>query len=115
MTIVDTWTVDELVASVGSVDRSAAIKALTTWVDLGVLKDEGGNRYRLLEVAEDGSATSSGAPRPGTLRILGRFGYGTDGASARVIEEVPAVLTVEQQQAEQMKVYWKVRVELFLL
>ena len=26
-----------------------------------------------------------------------------------VIEDVPAVLTVQQQQAEQMKVYWKVR------
>ena len=29
--------------------------------------------------------------------------------SAVVIEDVPAVLTVQQQQAEQMKVYWKVR------
>lgn len=107
---VDTWTVDELVTSVGSIDRSAAIKALTTWVDLGVLKDEGGNQYRLLEVAEDGSATSSGAPRPGMLRIPGKYDSDTDIAPARVIEEVPAVLTVEQQQAEQMKVYWKVRV-----
>ncbi|KZT73754.1 hypothetical protein DAEQUDRAFT_754204 [Daedalea quercina L-15889] len=88
----DTWTVDELIARVGSVDRSAAIKSLTTWVDMGVLKEEISNQYVLLEVAEDGSSVSTGGapPRP-----------------ARVIEEVSAVLTVEQQQAEQMRVYWK--------
>ena len=115
MALVDTWTVDELVAVVGSIDRAAAIKALTTWVDLGVLKDEGGGLYRLLEVAEDGSATSSSVPRPGTLCVCGKYDDDTDCALVRVVEEVPAVLTVEQQQAEQMKVYWKVCARALLL
>ena len=108
MALVDTWTVDELVSAVGSIDRAAAIKALTTWVDLGVLKDEGGSLYRLLEVAEDGSATSSGVPRPGMYCVSSKYADDTDLEPVRVVEEVPAVLTVEQQQAEQMKVYWKV-------
>ncbi|KAH9841592.1 uncharacterized protein C8Q71DRAFT_737818 [Rhodofomes roseus] len=82
----DTWTVDELIARVGSVDRPAALKALATWVDMGVVKEGAPNQYILLEVAED-AATH---PRP-----------------TRMVEEAPAVLTVEQQQADQMKVFWK--------
>jgi len=33
----------------------------------------------------------------------------TAGSRVALVEEEPAVLTVQQQQAEQMKVYWKVR------
>lgn len=44
---------DKLIDQVGSsVDRAAALKALLTWVDLGVLKEEGENTFSLLEVAE---------------------------------------------------------------
>jgi hypothetical protein len=39
-------------------------------------------------------------------------GMTTAGSRAALVEEQPAVLTVQQQQAEQMKVYWKVRVDL---
>ena len=48
------WTINELIAGVGSVDRTAAVKALLTWVDLGVLKEDG-DTFRLLEVAEEQS------------------------------------------------------------
>ncbi|OSX59891.1 hypothetical protein POSPLADRAFT_1149567 [Postia placenta MAD-698-R-SB12] len=88
----DLWTVDELIARVGSVDRTSALRALMTWAEMGVLKEDGDNRYRLLEVAEDGSSSGSrpAPPKP-----------------AQIIEDVPAVLTVQHQQAEQMKIFWK--------
>ncbi|TBU44447.1 hypothetical protein BD309DRAFT_958345 [Dichomitus squalens] len=84
----DTWDVAELAAEM-KVDKTAAIKALLTWVDLGVLKEEDVNHYKLLEVAEEAPAGTKTVSRP-----------------AVVIEEVSAVLTVQRQQAEQMKVYW---------
>ncbi|OBZ71191.1 Anaphase-promoting complex subunit 2 [Grifola frondosa] len=88
----DTWTVDELVNKIGSIDRSSALKALATWVDLGVLKEDDNSQYKLLETADaSGSGSRTAAPRP-----------------ANIMEDAPAVLTVQQQQAEQMKVYWKV-------
>ena len=37
----------------GSIDRSAALKALITWVDLGVLTEDTEDTFRLLEVAEE--------------------------------------------------------------
>ena len=48
------------------VDSTAAIKALLTWVDLGVLKEEDVNHYKLLEVAEEAPAGTKTVPRPGT-------------------------------------------------
>ncbi|KAI0953198.1 hypothetical protein AcW1_007481 [Taiwanofungus camphoratus] len=86
----DVYTVDELVVKVGSVDRSVALKALMTWVDMGVLREDGGNRFKLLEVAEGGTNAKITSSRP-----------------VPIMEEVPAVLSVQQQQAEQMRVYWK--------
>ncbi|KAI8971172.1 ubiquitin-protein ligase [Trametes punicea] len=85
----DTWTIDELVAEFKSVEKTAIVKALTTWIDLGVLKDEDENRYRLLEIAE---ATRSGSKVP---------------ARPPPMVEEPPPLTVQRQQAEQMTVFWK--------
>ncbi|KAG6894110.1 hypothetical protein C0992_007462, partial [Termitomyces sp. T32_za158] len=85
------WTVDELIEGVGSVDRSAALNALLTWVDRGVLKEDTEGTFRLLEVAEEPSAGSSRLARP----------------VAPSAPELPPVQSVQQQQAEQMKVYWK--------
>lgn len=62
----DEWTMDELIAQVGSVDRAVARKALMTWVDLGVLK-ENETAWKLLERAEAGSASNVTASRSGTL------------------------------------------------
>jgi hypothetical protein len=36
--LVDKWTLEELIVGVGDIDRSAAFKALVTWVNMGVLR-----------------------------------------------------------------------------
>ncbi|OCH91244.1 hypothetical protein OBBRIDRAFT_887137 [Obba rivulosa] len=87
----DIWTIDELTTRVRSIDRISAAKALATWVDMGVLKAGGDSVYRLLEVAEEVPTSSSAA----AIQHL------------PAVEEVPTIMTVQQQQAEQMKVYWK--------
>ena len=46
------WTLDTLISRVGSVDKSSALKALGTWVDLGVIKEDMEHSFRLLEHAE---------------------------------------------------------------
>ncbi|KAF8627672.1 hypothetical protein AX15_004309 [Amanita polypyramis BW_CC] len=85
------WSIDELKEAVGSIDRSAAFKALITWVDLGVLKEDIEDTFRLLEVAEEHSAE----PR--------------ERRAVPVIPDVPPVASAQQQQAEKMRVYWRVR------
>ena len=63
------WTLEDLISSVGSIDRGAAIKALSTWVDHGVLKEDPENTFILLEKAE-------GDPDVGMTRearVLGSF------------------------------------------
>ncbi|GJE99308.1 Anaphase-promoting complex subunit 2 domain-containing protein [Phanerochaete sordida] len=87
----DEWSVPELVEKVGSIERPQAIKALVTWVELGVLKEDSPDHYRLLKTAEEsGSAAKSSGKQP-----------------TAVVEELPPVVTVQQQQAEQMRVFWK--------
>ena len=96
----DVWTVSDLIERVGPLERSAALKALLAWVDRGVLREESNGvdvqRFRLLEHAPTGAGA---AP----------VGMATAGSRAALAEDQPAVLTVQQQLAEQMKVYWKVR------
>jgi anaphase-promoting complex subunit 2 len=94
------WTVNDLAARVGMIERSTALKALFAWVDRGVLREETDSVdeqcFRLLElVPEDSGAASMGMTAAGSRPVL--------------TEEEPAMLTVQQQQAEQMKVFWKVR------
>lgn len=86
----DVWTVDELVLRSGSVNRNAAVKALATWVDMHVLKEESEGIFRLLSVAE--GPTPGGRPQALKPAETG---------------ELPPVMSVQQQQAEQMKMYWK--------
>ncbi|KAF8816437.1 hypothetical protein BYT27DRAFT_7221469 [Phlegmacium glaucopus] len=78
------WTSEELISSIGSIDRGAAIKALATWVDHGVLKEDPENTFILLEKAEGGLD-----------------------AGVSTIPENPPISSIQQQQAEQMRVYWK--------
>lgn len=107
---------DRLIDRVGSsVDRAAALKALLTWVDLGVLKEEGENTFSLLEVAE--TAVPGAYVRESragndffesTSHLLTAF------IVANAAMELPSAPSVQQQQAEQMKIYWKVRAWLLL-
>ncbi|KAJ7214102.1 hypothetical protein GGX14DRAFT_392871 [Mycena pura] len=52
------WTMDELIDGVGAVGRAAALRALITWIDLGVIKEDEVNTFRLLEVAEEAAPSS---------------------------------------------------------
>ena len=71
--LIGTWTLDELALRVGSIDRSAAVKALMTWIDLGVLKEESENTFKLLEMVDDGTADPRAmAPKPGKLLSRGQ-------------------------------------------
>ena len=56
---------EELIPGVGSVGRSAALKALLTWVELGVLKEDVEGTFRLLEIEEEPSAVDNEHMRPG--------------------------------------------------
>lgn len=65
-TSLDVWTVDDLIAALGSIDRSAAIRALSTWVELGVLKEDSKDQYRLLKSQAETDASI--IPRSGARR-----------------------------------------------
>ena len=52
--------------SVGAIDKSSALKALMTWVDLGVLKEVSEDTFQLLELSEEVSATTEGVVPTGT-------------------------------------------------
>lgn len=114
--LTDTWTIDDLISRVGSVDRTAAIRAVMTWMDLGVLKEGADNQYVLLEVAQEsfssGSKHHPPKPRMFCIVVPKLWLLNAPCCLAQIIEESPAVLTVQQQQAEQMKVFWKVRYDL---
>ncbi|KAF8489248.1 ubiquitin-protein ligase [Russula emetica] len=94
----EVWTVNDLIERVGPIERPVALKALLAWVDRGVLREENDEadmqRFRLLE-----SAPTDGGSLPA--------GMTTAGSRVGLSEEQPTLLTVQQQQAEQMKVYWK--------
>jgi anaphase-promoting complex subunit 2 len=67
------WMVNDLIAAVGSVGRSAALKALLMWVDHGVLKEDEEGIFRLLETAEERSASASDHIRQGQWAVLHRL------------------------------------------
>lgn len=74
---------------VGKVSKSAALKALLTWVDHGVLKEDSENTFVLLEVAEV-------AVQRERTRLA-------------VAEQEASTTPEQQQQSQQLMVYWKVR------
>ena len=96
----EVWTVNDLIERVGPIERPVALRALLAWVDRGVLREENDEAdmqcFRLLE-----SAPTDVGSVP--------LGMTTAGSRVALAEEQPTVLTVQQQQADQMKVYWKVR------
>ena len=122
------WTLEDLITSVGSINRSAALKALATWVDHGVLKEDPENMFRLLEKAEEGDGDAGrGLIRDARMlglcslycSLLAPFFLIRGGKLmvicylASAVPENPAISIVQQQQAEQMRVYWKVSISFF--
>jgi len=85
----DTWLVDDLAARLGNVDITSVDKALEFWMDQGVIKSIGNKEYKVLEIAEEKRKTVARPARRSSL----------DGA--------PAATKAEEQQAEQMRVYWQ--------
>ena len=95
------------------VDATAVRRALDTWTDQGVIREEvvaPETRYVLVEKAGEIPASSSRplAPRHGEYLRSPRCRIAYRGNSLAVIEEPAApVVTPQQQEAEQMRVYWK--------
>lgn len=56
----------------GSMESTAIIKALGTWIDLGILKEEGEDVYRLLNTAEEGDQGHRPSTRPGKHQSVRR-------------------------------------------
>ncbi|KDQ25445.1 hypothetical protein PLEOSDRAFT_1113443 [Pleurotus ostreatus PC15] len=85
------WTLDDIAKRVGLSQPNILSKAVNTWLDLGVLASAGEGIYRVLEVsAGKGAEAKDHVHRPTTVEV-----------------EMPPVVSVQQQQAEQMRVYWK--------
>lgn len=89
----DSWNLQGLIDAL-AVDRAALVKGLATWANMGVLKETSENSFVLLETKEDmeedddrGFAPPPPGPSSSTLPTQ----------------------SVQEQQAEKMRVYWKVR------
>jgi len=95
------------------VDEPMMAKALNKWVNMGVIKEEEGGGFVLLEVQKEGGAKPP-TSRQGTVLQKIPVERLVDNR-LDVVEEAPSVMTVERQQAEQMKVYWRVCVGFRLL
>ena len=95
------------------VDATAVRRALDTWTDQGVIREEvvaPETRYVLVEKAGEIPASSSRplAPRHGEYLWSPRCRIAYRDNPLAVIEEpVAPVVTPQQQEAEQMRVYWK--------
>ncbi|KAJ7621878.1 hypothetical protein DFH06DRAFT_1340882 [Mycena polygramma] len=113
------WTVDELIGGAGAVDRTAALKALITWIDLGVLKVDKENTFRLLEVTEEASRpraapaaveaptvtatqTAAGRSNAVVLEVHRRDAHERAVASARLNPDDAAVCAGYDQTVEQL-------------
>lgn len=84
-----------LASRTGLTEHILVSKELATWVDLGVLREDAEDgQYTLLEIAEE---------------RVDRKGKSVAARGTEADEEPEAVSDVQQQQAEQMKVHWKVR------
>ncbi len=89
-------------------------KAIGTWLDLGVLAAVGEGVYRVLEVsaAGNGAEAKDHAHRPSEWTNIAICNKLITVTATTVEVEMPPVVSVQQQQAEQMRVYWKVRASL---
>ena len=110
------WVLDDLIKAVGLVDRSASFEALSTWVDHGILIEDPEFTFNLLERADLGcfDARERDPSRLGMFFFcLFALEHALTVLPATLMDN-PPLLSVQQQQAEQMRVYWKVHSAVFL-
>lgn len=95
----DVWKLEDLMQAVGNVDRSSAVKALSTWANMGVVKEQEDGTFILLEHAEEDT---------GMMVDGGLGGGGDSGAGGGGGGSLPPPPSAAQQQAAQMQVHWNV-------
>lgn len=93
----DVWKLEDLMQAVGNVDRSSAVKALSTWANMGVVKEQEDGTFILLEHAEEDT---------GMMVDGGLGGGGDSGAGGGGGGSLPPPPSAAQQQAAQMQVHW---------
>ncbi|KIM41159.1 hypothetical protein M413DRAFT_28224 [Hebeloma cylindrosporum] len=98
------WVLEDLTEAVVPVDRSPSLKAM--WVDHGVLTEDPEFKFNLLERADMGGFAAA------RKRDLSRLYAYLSSSVANCIGTVRSWFTScdcngQQQQAEQMRVYWK--------
>jgi anaphase-promoting complex subunit 2 len=91
---IDSWNLDGLLEAL-AVDRAALVKGLATWANMGVLKETSENSFILLETKDEMDEDED-------------RGYGPPPPGPASSSTVPTQST-QDQQAEKMRVYWKVR------
>lgn len=85
----EVWSSDDIGKELGGVDVPSVDKALEYWMDHGVVKSLGNKQFQLLEVAEERKQSSTRPVR-------------------KAVEESPGhMVEAEDQEAEQMRVYWQ--------
>ncbi|KZS92899.1 hypothetical protein SISNIDRAFT_474501 [Sistotremastrum niveocremeum HHB9708] len=82
------WSMDEISVKLGQLDHVTVQKGLLTWIEHGVVSDQGDNTFRLLEQASTSDVRPAARPMD-------------------IIEDTSPVVTTEQQQADQMRIYWQ--------
>jgi len=123
------WTLDELREGVGGVDKGSVLKALLTWIDLEVMEEiegEGGTPlFKVIEALGERNGAcdtgqKEGKTRQGELKkcfFLFKCLTVTTAVAAQAHTQessIPPVASVQQQQTEQMRMYWKVCTHLVL-
>ena len=117
----DEWTVDDLSKALQA-DATSIRKANLTWLEHGVLreKDSSGLAYVVVEESSAEGVVPGGsgrnvAQRQGTLVLRNYVKeqmltmQSASSASGVVEEQEAPVSSAQQQEAEQMRVYWRVR------
>lgn len=106
--VIDTWKLTALSEKI-NVDASAIRKAIDIWIEHGVLCEDESGSYILLEKAGTIPSSSSrvNVPLQGAKFSMLHCWMLTISFSAVIEDAVPAVMTAQQQEAEQMRVYWK--------
>ena len=110
--VLEQYLVNEL-ADALNIDQASVRSAIESWIGRGVLRETDDNTIILLEKRESGTGPTRASASRGLFFFL-LFSVTFERTGKKVVEEqAPTVITIEQQEAEQMRVYWKVIVTLY--